>query len=418
MLSHTQKLNRLVEFGLQISEIADLDLVLEKVLNEARSLFNADAGSIYIKENETLRFIISQNETLQKRLPKGHKLIYTSFTLPINNNSIAGFVAKNDQTLNIPDAYKLDKNLPFSFNPEFDRVSGYHTQSMLTIPMKNARNQIVGVLQLINAQDDQGKIVPFDPEDEPIVKHFAIYAANAIERAQMTRDTIERMISMAELRDPKETGPHANRVAAYSVELYEAYARKKGIPQADIDRTRDALRMAAMLHDVGKVAISDKILKKPGKLTDEEYEMMKQHTIYGARLFLNPRSEFDELSAIVALNHHERWDGKGYPGHVDPSSGKPIAGFTNAQGKPRGKQGEEIPIFGRIVALADVYDALSSNRVYKRAWSEEKVLQVLEEERGKHFDPFLIDCFFNRLEMIRVIAKRYPDAKNDDQAQE
>ncbi len=411
MLNHTQKLNRLVEFGLEISNVADLDLLLEKVLREARFLFKADAGSIYIREGDRLRFSISQNDTLQQRLPKGKKLIYTSFTLPIDNNSIAGYVANNDQTLNIPDVYKLNKTLPFSFNPEFDRLSGYHTQSMLTIPMKNTRHQIIGVLQLINAQNDRGEIISFDPEDEPIVKHFALYAANAIERAQMTRDTIERMISMAELRDPKETGPHANRVAAYSVELYEAYAQKHHLSQEEIDRTRDALRMAAMLHDVGKVAISDTILKKPGKLTDEEYEIMKRHTIHGARLFLNPRSDFDELSAIVALNHHERWDGKGYPGHVDAKTGEPLPGYKAKNGRVRGKKGEEIPLFGRIVALADVYDALSSNRVYKDAWDEKKVLQVIEEERGKQFDPDLVDCFFNRLDVIRSIASRYPDHK-------
>ncbi|RMD87632.1 MAG: HD domain-containing protein [Calditrichaeota bacterium] len=411
MLNHTQKLNRLVEFGIEISNVSDLDLVLEKVLSEARFLFKADAGSIYIREGEKLRFSISQNDTLQQRLPKGKKLIYTSFTLPINNNSIAGYVANNDKTLNIPDVYKLNKGLPYSFNPEFDKLSGYHTQSMLTIPMKNTRHQIIGVLQLINAQNDQGEIIPFDREDEPIVKHFAIYAANAIERAQMTRDTIERMISMAELRDPKETGPHANRVAAYAVELYEAYATKQKLPPKEIERTRDALRMAAMLHDVGKVAISDTILKKPGKLTDEEYEIMKQHTIHGACLFLNPRSDFDEYSAIVALNHHERWDGKGYPGHVDPKTGKPLPGYEDENGRARGKKGEEIPLFGRIVALADVYDALSSNRVYKEAWSEEKVLQIIEQEKGHQFDPELVDCFFSRLDVIRSIASRYPDEK-------
>ncbi len=411
MLNHTQKLNRLVEFGLEINNVADLDLLLEKVLSEARFLFKADAGSIYIREGDRLRFSISQNETLQKRLPKGKKLIYTSFTLPINNNSIAGYVANNDETLNIPDVYKLNGGLPFSFNPEFDKLSGYHTQSMLTIPMKNTRNQIIGVLQLINAQNDRGEIIPFNSKDEPIVKHFAIYAANAIERAQMTRDTIERMISMAELRDPKETGPHANRVAAYSVELYEAYAQKHNLPREEIDRTRDALRMAAMLHDVGKVAISDTILKKPGRLTEEEYEVMKQHTIHGARLFLNPRSDFDEFSAIVALNHHERWDGKGYPGFVDLKTGQPLPGYEDENGKARGKKGEEIPLFGRIVSLADVYDALSSNRVYKKAWDEEKVLQVIGEERGKQFDPDLVDCLFSRLDVIRSIATRYPDNK-------
>ncbi|NOX90675.1 MAG: HD domain-containing protein [Calditrichaeota bacterium] len=409
MLSHNQKLNRLVELGLEISQIGDLDLLLEKVLTEARKLLNADAGSIYVKEDDHLRFSYSQNDTLQKRLAPGKKLIYTTFTLPINNYSIAGYVANNGETVNIPDAYNMPGSLSFSFDPKFDQISGYHTQSMLTIPMKNIRGEIVGVLQLINAQDDKGKIIPFEKDDEPIVRHFAIYAANAIERAQMTRTTIERMISMAELRDPKETGPHANRVASYAVEIYEAYAQKQNVPKSEIDRKRDSLRMAAMLHDVGKVAISDVILRKPGRLTTEEFDVMKQHTIHGARLFQNARSDFDEFSAEVALNHHERWDGKGYPGHVDVHTGKPMPGFENPDGSSKGKQGEEIPLFGRIVALADVYDALSSRRVYKEAWDENKVLDVIAEERGKQFDPTVVDCFFERLDVIRSIAIRYPD---------
>ena len=409
MLTHQQKLDRLVQLGLEISQIADLDLLLEKVLTEARHLLRADAGSIYVKENDRLRFSYSQNDTLQKRLKPGKKLIYTTFTLPIDNFSIAGFVANNGETLNIPDAYKIRDQYPFSFNPKFDQISGYRTHSMLTIPMKNSRGDIIGVLQLINAQDDQGNIVPFPKEDEPIVRHFAIYAANAIERAQMTRTTIERMISMAELRDPKETGPHANRVASYAVVIYEAWGQKNGLRQEEIDRMRDSLRLAAMLHDVGKVAISDVILKKPGRLNDDEYNIMKQHTIHGARLFQNARSDFDEFSAIVALNHHERWDGKGYPGHVDVQTGRPLPGFENENGTAKGKQKEEIPLFGRIVALADVYDALSSKRVYKKAWSEEQVLAEIEKERGKQFDPLVVDCFFERLDEIRAIAKRYPD---------
>ncbi len=416
MLTHQQKLDRLVQLGLEISQIADLDLLLEKVLTEARHLLHADAGSIYVKEKDYLRFSYSQNDTLQKKLQPGKKLIYNTFTLPVDNYSIAGFVANNGQTLNIPDAYKIRNTYPFSFNPKFDQISGYRTHSMLTIPMKNSRGDIVGVLQLINAQDDKGKIIPFPKEDEPIVRHFAIYAANAIERAQMTRTTIERMISMAELRDPKETGPHANRVASYAVVIYEAWGRKNDLSQEDIDRNRDSLRLAAMLHDVGKVAISDVILKKPGRLSPEEYSIMKQHTIHGARLFQNARSDFDEYSAIVALNHHERWDGKGYPGHVDIQTGKPLPGYENEDGTAKGKREEEIPLFGRIVALADVYDALSSKRVYKKAWSEEQVLEEIHKERGKQFDPLVVDCFLDRLDEIRAIALRYPDNPGEDQA--
>lgn len=409
MLDRKQKLTRLIQLGIEINDIADLDLLLEKVLTEARKLLNADAGSIYIKDGEKLNFSHSQNDTMQKKLGLNKKLIYTTFTVPINNQSIAGFVAKNGSMLNIPDAYKISGALPFQFDSSYDKRTEYHTQSMLTLPMKSNRGEIIGVLQLINAFDDTGSIIPFHQDDEQIVQHFALYAANAIERAQMTRTTIMRMISMAELRDPKETGPHVNRVAAYAVEIFEAYAQKKGIPKEKIDAQRDSLRLAAMLHDVGKVAISDVILKKPAKFTDEEFAIMKTHTISGARLFSGARSFFDEVSAEVALNHHEKWNGSGYPGHVDTLTGNPLQGFIGENGKARGKKGEEIPLFGRIVALADVYDALTSQRVYKEAWDEEKVLQTIRDDSGKHFDPELVEVFLDILDIIQSIGKRYPD---------
>ncbi len=409
MLNRKQKLNRLLQFGIEISQVADLDLLIEKILSEARFLLNADAGSIYIREEDKLLFSYAQNETMQKKLSPGKKLIYTTFSMPITNNSIAGYVANNGVLLNIPDAYKISPDVPYSFDSSYDKLVGYRTQSMLTLPMKNNRSQIIGVLQLINAWDENGNIVPFNKEDEPLVQHLAIYAANAIERAQMTRTTIMRMISMAELRDPKETGPHVNRVASYAVEIYEAYAKAHGIAQQEIDAQRDKLRLAAMLHDVGKVAISDLILKKPARFTEEEYDIMKTHTLHGARLFKDARSEFDEFSAEVALNHHERWDGKGYPGYVDVVTGKPLPDKMQENGKAIGKSGTDIPLLGRIVAIADVYDALVSRRVYKEAWDEQKVLDTLHEERGKQFDPELIDIFFDIYDVIQAIRKRYPD---------
>lgn len=409
MLDRKEKLSRLIQLGLEVNQISDLDVLLEKILSEARKLVHADAGSIYIKEGETLKFSYAQNDALQAKLAPGKKLIYTTFSMPINNNSIAGFVANNGATSNIPDAYKISSALPFSFNSDFDKKVGYHTQSILTVPLKNNRSQIIGVLQLINAQDDDDKIVSFLDEDEPLIIHFANYAANAIERAQLTRTTIMRMISMAELRDPKETGAHVNRVAAYSLELYEAYAHKKGIPDEQIDSQRDALRMAAMLHDVGKVAISDLILKKPGKFTDDEYEIMKEHTILGARLFSGARSEFDEIAEEVAMNHHERWDGRGYPGYVDIESGNPLKGHKDNKGKAKGKKEEEIPLFGRIVSIADVFDALSSKRVYKEAWDETQVLDALREGAGSQFDPELVEIFLDMTDILRSIQERYPD---------
>ena len=235
--------------------------------------------------------------------------------------------------------------------------------------------------------------------------HFANIASMILQRAQMTRALILRMISMAELRDPKETGPHVNRVAAYSVEIYEKWARARGLRTEEIDRKKDILRMAAMLHDVGKVAVSDLILKKPARFTPEEFEIMKTHTYQGARLFKFRESEFDEMSAEVALTHHENWDGTGYPGRIDVDTGEPLE--KDSQGRPMPLRGEEIPIFGRIVALTDVFDALSSKRVYKEAWAQDDVLKEMRAMSGKKFDPELVEIFFESLDVIRNIAARY-----------
>ena len=408
MLTEKQKFARIIGLGIEITQVKDLDVLLERILKEARSLVNADAGTIYVKEDEKLKFSYTQNDTLLERQP-GRKLIYSTFTLPINNQTIAGYVANTGELLNLPDVYSLSSALPFSFNRKFDDLSGYRTQSMLTFPLKTSRGDIIGVLQLINERNARGEVIAFAKKDEPLILHFANMAAVAIERAQLTRAMILRTIKMAELRDPKETGDHVNRVASYSVALYEHWAGRRSVPQDVIDRNRDILRMAAMLHDVGKVAISDAILKKPARLDDAEREIMKQHTTAGARLFSERYSEFDEASSLVALNHHEKWDGTGYPGHVNPCDGTIVPGYESSDGNPRPKRGEEIPVFGRLVALADVYDALSSKRVYKEKWDQGQVLDELKACSGSHFDPDMVETFFACLDTIHSIAERYPD---------
>jgi HD-GYP domain-containing protein (c-di-GMP phosphodiesterase class II) len=384
-------------------------VLLERILREARHLVTADAGSIYIKEDCKLKFSYTQNDTQQKKLLSGKKLIYSTFSIPINNQTISGYVANTGDSVNIPDAYKLRSGLPYSFSRSYDDVSGYRTQSMLTFPLKTNRGDTIGVLQLINAKDARGKVVPFSKKDEPLILHFANMAAVAIERAQMTRTMILRTIRMAELRDPMETGPHVNRVASYAVAIYEVWAGKQGVPDHVIDKNRDILRMAAMLHDVGKVAISDAILKKPGRLDDSEREVMKRHTVMGARLFADKYSEFDEMAAVVALTHHEKWDGTGYPGHVNISDGNALPGYETSGGTARPKKGREIPLFGRLVALADVYDALGSNRAYKERWDETQVFEELKACSGTYFDPEIVEMFFSCIETIRSIGERYPN---------
>ena len=393
--------------GIELNQVHDLDILMEQILTEARVFVNADAGSIYIRDGNFLDFTYTQNDTLQKRLGKGEKLIYSTFRMPIDEKSIAGYVAATGRALNIPNAYKIEATQPYSFSKNFDETSNYTTRSILTIALKTTNNKILGILQIINTRGKTEKVTSFTDNDEIMMTHFASIASVALERAQMTRAILLRMIRMAEMRDPKETGTHVNRVGGFAVEIYEKWAHRHSLPQKEIDKNRDILRMAAMLHDVGKVAISDLILKKPGKFSDDEYESMQQHTILGAQLFVDRQSDFDDAAAQVALNHHERWDGTGYPGHVDITTGMPIPGFTLPNGKARGKKGEEIHIFGRIVALADVFDALSSKRTYKEAWDENDVLTAIKKSSGSQFDPELVDIFFSSLDMIRAIQRRY-----------
>jgi len=409
MMNEKEKIDLLTRISLDINEVKDIDILLERILTNVRLFFNADAGSIYLKENEDLKFSYSQNDTLQKRLPPGKKLIYNTFSIPIDNRSIAGYVAANKTAVSIADVYKLDDSVPYSFDSHFDEISKYKTGSILTVPITNQRKEILGVMQIINAMDNEGNIIPFSDDDKPLVTHFATSAGLAVERAQTTRNIILRMISMAELRDPKETGAHVNRVGAYSVEIYEEWARNKGVSPETIQMQKDVLRMAAMLHDVGKVAISDLILKKPARLTMDEFEVMKSHTYLGARLFQDIQSDFDEVALEVALNHHEKWDGSGYPGYSGKISDIPAEGFINEDIEFSPKKGEEIPLFGRIVAVADVYDALNSRRVYKQAWDENQTLDEMRNSSGTHFDPDVVDAFFNCLDMLKSIATRYPD---------
>jgi response regulator RpfG family c-di-GMP phosphodiesterase len=288
----------------------------------------------------------------------------------------------------LDDVYNLPKGVSYSFNRNFDNVSKYRTCSILTIPLISSIGAIIGVIQIINAKDDKGDTVPFKEEDKSYVTFFANNATVAIERARMTREIILRMTKMAELRDPKETGAHVNRVGAYAIEIFNRWALKKGLSEDEIKRHKDILRIAAMLHDVGKVAVSDLILKKPTSLTEEEFENIKKHTIWGANLFTDSVSDMDKLSAMIAMTHHEKWDGTGYPTKL---------------------KGTEIPIAGRIVALADVYDALVSKRIYKEAWDEQEVLTYLKEQGGKHFDPDVLAAFIEIYDIIQAIRERYPD---------
>jgi len=406
---------KIIRLDSELNQIQDFDLLLERILFESRKVVNADAGSIYItvptepeeEGTEKLAIKYSQNDTIQANLPSGQKMIYSVFSVPISENSISGYCALKRTLINIPDMYNIPSEATYSFNSSFDVITGYKTVSSLTIPLVATDKRLMGVIQVLNSKDNFGNIVPFSADDEIVLTHFATNATMVLQRAYITRAMILRMIKMSELRDPKETGTHVNRVAGYAVDIYDRWAYHKKVPLDEKEKYRDTLKISSMLHDVGKVAISDSILKKPSRFTQEEYQIMQNHTVYGASLFHDESSPVDILAREIALTHHENWDGTGYPGWVDPTTG--AVERKDSEGKPLGRKGEEIPLGGRIVAIADVYDALCSRRVYKEPWNENDVLMELRKLAGTKFDPELIEVFFEILPNIKQTQNSYPE---------
>lgn len=386
----------------EVNQLKDVDTILDKILYESRRFANADAGSIFLVEGNDLIFSYVQNDTLFKKA-EANAALYQNFAVPISDQSIVGYVAKSRQSLAIDDAYELAPTLPYSFNKSFDLKSGYRTTSMLTIPLIAQESRLVGVLQLINARDERGKVEPFSNEAKTYIPLFCNNASVAIERGKMNRELILRMMQMAELRDPSETGAHVQRVGSFCAEIYGTWASRRGHTTKEIKRVRDNIRLASMLHDVGKVGIPDAILKKPGKLDSEEFAVIKMHTVFGARLFNNLTSELDRMSMEIALRHHEKWDAPGYPGNITPSIWDP----KPKMGAPI--NGEAIPLAARICAVADVYDALTSTRSYKEPFPDEKCLAILDEGAGTHFDPEIVEIFNEIFDVIKAIQGKYKE---------
>jgi putative two-component system response regulator len=192
-------------------------------------------------------------------------------------------------------------------------------------------------------------------------------------------ETLRRLSQAAEYKD-EETAQHIERMSRYCALL----AEKLGMDEVEVD----LLLHASPMHDIGKIGIPDSILLKPGPLTAEEWEIMKTHTMIGAGILDSPSSDYLEHGRVIALTHHERWDGSGYP---------------------RGLSGEDIPLYGRICAVADVFDALTSKRPYKQPYPNEKALRIMREGRGTHFDPAILDLFMDSLEQVLAIQKRFRD---------
>ncbi len=402
------KLQTIIELEKQLGEIQDVDVLLERILTETRRIVNADAGSIYVVEDGKIKIKYAQNDTQLKELAPGDKLPYQNFSFKIDEKSICGYVAYSGHPVNIKDAYRIPESKPYKFNKNTDKISNYRTKSIYTFPLKMANGTLLGLLQIINAKDEEGKFVSFDEEAELLISHFATSAVQALQHAYITSSMVKRMLKMAEFRDPKETYAHAERVSLFSLEIYDRWAFNHNVPENILHRYRDTLKIAAKFHDVGKVGISDVILKKQfPRFTEEERNIMKGHTCIGAQLFDPPESFLDEMARDVALHHHDRWDGgeSGYPGNID------ISTFTLGEGLvvTEPLKGTDIPLAARIVAVADVFDALSHKRCYKDSWSIEDSFQEIQENAGSHFDPEIVLSFMQIRDRICSIFMAYPD---------
>ena len=324
-----------------------LDSLLTIIAEEVRNILSADRCSVFLVDpykGELWTKIALGMEEKILRIPLGQ--------------GIAGFVAKTGSAVNIRDAYKDTR-----FAQDLDRITGYQTRSVLAVPLRGRDGKSLGVFEVLNKSKGQ-----FNEEDEGLLRILATMAGTFIENATLYEDlrrshleTIYRMALVAEYRDQEDTGRHLRRMSRFSGILAQGIG-------LSFQEAED-IRYAAPLHDIGKVAIPDSILRKPAKLTVEEFEEMKKHTIYGAKMLQNAESRLLRLAAKVAVGHHEFFDGTGYP---------------------YGLKGDQISIEARVVTVADVFDALSSKRVYKGEWTVEDALKYIEERAGKQFDPKVV----------------------------
>ena len=230
-------------------------------------------------------------------------------------------------------------------------------------------------ITIVPIKDDNNKTIEYMWIINDLTELF-----NLNEEIQSTqKEIIYKMGEIGETRS-KETGNHVKRVAEYS----KLIALKLGINEQEAEM----LKLASPMHDIGKVGIPDNILNKPGKLTPEEFEIMKTHAQLGYEMLKHSSKPILQAAAIVSKEHHEKYNGNGYP---------------------KGLKGEEIHIFARITAVADVFDALGSDRIYKKAWEDKKIFELFNNEKGEHFDPKIIDIFFENLEEIKQIRDKFKD---------
>jgi putative nucleotidyltransferase with HDIG domain len=343
-----KQLEKLMEINLAITSMLDLDHVLDLIMVKAVEMLSCEAGSIFLfnQEGDYLLFVASTN---------GAHLALKNTPIPLKG-SLAGEIF----TLQKPLIVNNVENDP-RHNPLVGQKMHFRTESLLGVPMK-IQTRVIGVLETLNKRGGY-----FTAVDCEMLTAIACQAAVAIENAKLVKalreayeSTLEGWAAALDLRD-KETEGHSRRVTELTVLLARALGVEAELPH---------YRQGALLHDIGKMAIPDSILFKNGPLTLQEHDIMCRH----------PQYAYDMLSPIAYLRpaldipycHHEKWDGSGYP---------------------RGLKGEAIPLAARIFTIVDVWDALCTDRSYRKAWPREQAKSYLHQQSGKLFDPHIVDKF-------------------------
>lgn len=358
-----QRLSLLLESTKNMAAHRDLPSLLSALMEGVCSVLESDRCTVFLLDED-------KNE-LWSRVASGAQEI----RVPAGRG-IAGEALARRHAINIPDAHADPR-----FNPAVDRATGYRTRSLLAVPLINAQNKAIGVFQALNKKGG-----PFDAVDEQILVLFAEQAAAALENARLyedlksaTKDTIFRLAAAAEYKD-LDTKRHLERMSRYS----HMIAVSLGEPP----EWCDSLLLASPMHDIGKLGVPDAILRKPGKLDEKEWVEMRKHPVFGAEILSHSRNELLRMSERVARSHHEKWDGSGYPD---------------------GLKGEAIPLEARIVALADVFDALTSRRCYKPAFDVNDSVAIIKEGLGQHFDPRVVEAFLKVLPQAVDVMNAFAD---------
>ncbi len=345
---HSQ-LEHLVEIGSHLTTILEIRTVLNMITAKAVQLLHCEAGSLLLvdEENQELVFQVAIG-------PAGLRL--TEKRLPMDRG-VAGTVARSGAPLIVNDARSDPRH-----DEGIDSLTALVTRSLLCVPLKT-NNRTIGVLEVMNKTDG----APFDEEDAQALGGFAVQSTIALENARLYsdlklafRDTVRVIANAIEARDPHTAG-HSERVTLISL----AIAREMGWSREQLD----VLEIGALLHDIGKIGVGDSILRKPSPLTNEEYAEMKQHPVLGARVIESVSVLRPVLPYI--LYHQEHYDGQGYP---------------------FGLHGTEIPIEGRLLAVVDSLDAMTSDRPYHKAMSLPGALDEIVRHRGTQFDPDVVDA--------------------------